>query len=73
MTVDAVVAGVGFAADEPFRIRHVAFERFIEILKPVDVLTSQVAPETGRIVLCPIPHFLILLFRADMSRSRKLR
>ena len=72
VAIDAVVAGVRRAADEPLCVRHVSFERLVKVFEPVQVLASQIAPESRRIVLRPVPHLFILLFRADVRLSRKL-
>jgi hypothetical protein len=70
--VETVERGVELAADKPFRFGHFPFEHFVPLAGPVE-LPSQFAPEPGRIVLRPLPHFEVLRFALDVRGGGEFR
>ena len=77
MPVEAVVRGVDSAADEPFGIREIPFEGFVERLEPMQVARA-FGPERVRIFVGALAKSLVLVeifnprLGAELGRRRKL-
>lgn len=63
VAVEALLGDVDFAAGEPLGVGHVAVHGGRELLLPRQIFFGEVAPESGRVFLSPVPHVFVLLGR----------
>src|SRR5216683_633544 len=71
MPVEAVVADVEFAADEPLGVRLVPDQHLVPAPEPVK-LFSLLGPETVRVIFGPLPQPFILSHALYMGPRRKV-
>ena len=71
MSVDAIVANIDFASDEPLRVGHMSFHRRIKPTKPIQVLLCEFTPEARWIISGMLPHVLVLFFTANVGICSK--
>ena len=72
MTVDAVIADVDFATDEPLSMRLFPDQHLVPFLEPVELL-GLLGPETFRVILGLRPELFVFRQALDVRLGGEVR